>query len=62
LPAAALQFPFGHPAVVTIIPGARSVAELHANLPYFQQQIPADFWAELKHLGLIDPTAPVPQA
>src|SRR5712692_7120554 len=62
LQAAALQFPFGHPAVTSIIPGARSVAELHANLTYFQQQIPADFWAELKHLGLIDPTAPVPQA
>jgi len=60
LQAAALQFPFGHPAVTTIIPGARSVAELQANLSYFQQRIPADFWAELKHLALIDPTAPVP--
>lgn len=60
LQAAALQFPFGHPAVTTIIPGARSVAELYANAGYFAQQIPADFWAELKHLALIDPTAPVP--
>jgi len=60
LQAAALQFPFGHPAVTSIIPGARSVAELQANLSYFQQKIPADFWAELKHLALIDPTAPVP--
>jgi D-threo-aldose 1-dehydrogenase len=60
LPAAALQFPFGHPAVTSIIPGARSVAELQANIAYFQQEIPADFWAELKQLGLIDPTAPVP--
>ncbi len=60
LQAAALQFPFGHPAVAAIIPGARSVAELQANIAYFQQPIPADFWAELKHLELIDPTAPVP--
>jgi D-threo-aldose 1-dehydrogenase len=60
LPAAALQFLFGHPAVTSIIPGARSVAELQANIAYFQQKIPADFWAELKQLGLIDPTAPVP--
>jgi D-threo-aldose 1-dehydrogenase len=60
LQAAALQFPFGHPTVTTIIPGARSVAELHANAGYFAQKIPADFWAELKHLGLIDSTAPVP--
>ncbi len=60
LQAAALQFPFGHPAVTSIIPGARSVAELQANIAHFQQKIPADFWAELKQLGLIDPTAPVP--
>jgi D-threo-aldose 1-dehydrogenase len=60
LQAAALQFPFGHPAVTSIIPGARSVAELQANIAHFQQPIPTDFWAELKQLGLIDPTAPVP--
>jgi D-threo-aldose 1-dehydrogenase len=60
LQAAALQFPFGHPAVTTIIPGARSVAELQANIASFEQRIPAAFWAELKSLGLIDPTAPVP--
>jgi D-threo-aldose 1-dehydrogenase len=60
LQAAALQFPFGHPAVTAIIPGARSVAELQANLSYFQQKISADFWAELKRLALIDATAPVP--
>jgi D-threo-aldose 1-dehydrogenase len=60
LQAAALQFPFGHPAVTSIIPGARSVAELRVNIAYFQQPIPTDFWAELKQLGLIESTAPVP--
>lgn len=60
LPAAALQFPLGHPAVAAIIPGARSAAELQANLDYFRYPIPADFWAELKTLRLIDPEAPVP--
>jgi D-threo-aldose 1-dehydrogenase len=60
LPAAALQFPFGHPAVTSIIPGVRSVAELRANAAYFAQPIPAAFWAELKHQALLDPTAPVP--
>ncbi len=62
LPAAALQFPLGHPAVAAIIPGARSAAELAANLAYFRQPIPADFWAELKHLKLIDPAAPTPSS
>ena len=60
LQAAALQFPFGHPAVATIIPGARSVQELRDNIGYFEEKIPADFWAELKHAELIDPTAPIP--
>lgn len=60
LQAAALQFPFGHPAVTAIIPGARSVRELRANATYFAQKIPADFWAELQQLALLDPTAPVP--
>jgi D-threo-aldose 1-dehydrogenase len=62
LQSAALQFPLGHPAVATIIPGARSAAELHSNLNYFRQAIPVDFWAELKHLKLIDPESPVPAA
>jgi D-threo-aldose 1-dehydrogenase len=60
LQSAALQFPLAHPAVAAIIPGARSAAELQANLDYFRQDIPADFWAELKHLKLIDPEAPTP--
>src|SRR5206468_1050383 len=60
LQAAALQFPFGHPAVAAIIPGARSAAELLQNIAYFKQEIPGDFWAELKQLQLIDPAAPVP--
>lgn len=62
LQAAALQFPFGHSAVVSIIPGARSVQELADNVGYFEHPIPADFWAELQHAGLIEPTAPVPRA
>lgn len=60
LPAAALQFPLGHPAVAAIIPGARSADELQANLAHFRHAIPADFWAELKQLKLIHADAPVP--
>jgi D-threo-aldose 1-dehydrogenase len=61
LPAAALQFPFGHPAVAAVIPGAASPAEVRANMAYCQQPIPADFWTELRQLKLIDEAAPVPQ-
>ena len=62
LPAAALQFPLGHPTVVSVIPGARSVAELTQNVGYMQQEIPSALWAELKTEGLIAANAPVPTA
>jgi D-threo-aldose 1-dehydrogenase len=60
LQAAALQFPLHNPAVASVIPGARSIAEVETNLDFLRQPIPADFWAELKAEGLIDPAAPTP--
>jgi D-threo-aldose 1-dehydrogenase len=60
LQAAALQFPLHNPLVASIIPGARSVAEVNANLDFLRQPIPIDFWAELKAERLINPAAPVP--
>ncbi len=60
LAAAALQFPLAHPAVAAIIPGPRSAAEFVANLPLFQQKIPAALWDELRHEGLLHPKAPTP--
>ena len=46
--------------LVSVIPGARSVAELDGNLAYLSQPIPDALWAELKHEGLIAAEAPVP--
>lgn len=60
LPAAALQFPLAHPAVVSVIPGARSAAEVRANAAAMGEEIPAAFWTNLKREGLIHPDAPVP--
>ena len=60
LPAAALQFPFGHPSVAAIIPGVRSVMELEASVTFLEQQIPDDFWRELRSLSLLDPDTPIP--
>jgi D-threo-aldose 1-dehydrogenase len=62
LPTAALQFPLGHPAVATVIPGTRSPAEVAQNLEIFAPLIPADFWAELKDEGLLRADAPTPRA
>ncbi len=60
LRAAALQFPFGHEAVATVIPGARSIAEVQSNVELLEFEIAADFWAEIKAEGLVDVEAPVP--
>ena len=58
LPAAALQFPLGHPIVASIIPGAISRAQVERNVAAFRHPIPADLWAELKHEKLIRADAP----
>jgi D-threo-aldose 1-dehydrogenase len=60
LQAAALQFILAHPAIASVIPGARSIAEVEENVKMVAFPIPADLWAELKHAGLIDATAPTP--
>jgi D-threo-aldose 1-dehydrogenase len=60
LPAAALQFPLGHPIVASIIPGAILRAQVERNLAAFRHPIPADLWAELKREKLIRADAPVP--
>lgn len=60
LPAAALQFPLAHPAVASVIPGARSAAEMTANIAHMAHPIPAALWAEMKDAGLIRADAPVP--
>jgi D-threo-aldose 1-dehydrogenase len=59
LPAAALQFPLGHPSVAAVIPGALQPEHVVRNVATFRHAIPSDFWAELKHEGLLRPDAPV---
>jgi D-threo-aldose 1-dehydrogenase len=59
LPAAALQFPMAHPAVVSCIPGAGDVAQLRQNAAWFERPIPPALWQALKRKGLIDERAPV---
>jgi D-threo-aldose 1-dehydrogenase len=60
LVAAALQFPLGHPRIATLIPGARTPAEVQQNAKILEHPIPADLWAELKHEGLLREEAPTP--
>jgi D-threo-aldose 1-dehydrogenase len=60
LAAAALQFPFGHPSVVSIIPGPIAADEVRQNLGYMRTVIPGQLWEELKREGLIRQDAPTP--
>lgn len=60
LKAAALQFPLGHPAVLAVIPGARSPQEVEENVALLNAPIPREFWSALKSAGLIGPDVPTP--
>jgi D-threo-aldose 1-dehydrogenase len=60
LGAAALQFPFGHPAVASIIPGPNTPDQVRTNLQWMRTEIPSDLWAELKAEGLLRQDAPTP--
>lgn len=60
LPAAALQFPLGHPAVASVIPGAITPEQVRQNVAAFRHPIPPALWAELKHEGLLRGDAPTP--
>ena len=60
LAAAALQFPLGHPAVASVIPGGLSPEHVRQNVAAFRHPIPSALWAELKHEGLLRADAPTP--
>ena len=60
LAAAALWFAFGQPAVVKVIPGMRSAAEVARNAALLERRPPAALWDELRERGLIAAGAPTP--
>lgn len=60
LSAAALQFPLAHPAVATVIPGARSADEVRSNVRHLEAPVPDALWRDLRTQGLIHPQAPTP--
>lgn len=60
LRAAALAFPFGHPAVTSVLVGARSAAEVTDAVACFERPVPEALWAELVATGLLPEHVPVP--
>ena len=60
LPSAAIAFPLGHPAVVSVCVGARSPAQIEQNAHLYRVRVDGGLWAELKSEGLLQADAPVP--
>ncbi|CAN7343509.1 aldo/keto reductase [Trinickia sp. LjRoot230] len=60
LPSAALQFPYAHPAVASVLTGARSAGEVRGNVDAFAAAIPSALWAALRTNGLMRANAPTP--
>jgi D-threo-aldose 1-dehydrogenase len=60
LPAAALAFPLGHPAVVSVCVGARSPEQVERNAALRLAHPPPQLWTQLKAEGVLRPDAPVP--
>ncbi|MFB7919103.1 aldo/keto reductase [Streptomyces sp. NPDC056061] len=60
LRAAALRFPFGHPAVASVLVGLRSAAEARDAAAVLAHPVPDALWAELKERGLLPAHVPTP--
>jgi D-threo-aldose 1-dehydrogenase len=61
LPEAALRFPIGHPAVLSVIAGAQRASEVRRNAAMMNAKIPAALWRALKAEKLLREDAPTPR-
>ncbi|MEU3891551.1 aldo/keto reductase [Streptomyces sp. NPDC029041] len=60
LRSAALHFPHGHPAVASVLTGARSAEEVRDTVTQLRHPVPAALWDELRAEGLLTPDTPTP--
>jgi len=60
LRAAALAFAYGHPAVTSVLVGARSAAEVADAVAMHAFPVPGELWAELVATGLLPGHVPTP--
>jgi D-threo-aldose 1-dehydrogenase len=59
LPAAAIAFPFTHPAVVNVTLGMRNPEQVRRNARLHGHPVPEGLWSDLRGQGLIRPGTPV---
>ncbi|MFG3250033.1 aldo/keto reductase [Streptomyces sp. NPDC048187] len=62
LRAAALRFPFGHPAVAAVLVGVRSAAEVGDAAAQYRGPVPGAVWEALRERDLLPPHAPTPES
>jgi D-threo-aldose 1-dehydrogenase len=60
VPQAAMAFVAAHPAVESVVVGARDAAQITRNAELFARPVPAELWTDLVDSGLLRPDAPVP--
>jgi D-threo-aldose 1-dehydrogenase len=60
LPQAAMAFVAAHPAVSSVVVGARTAEQITRNADLFAKPVPAELWSDLVEAGLLRADAPVP--
>ncbi|WP_432100358.1 aldo/keto reductase [Streptomyces sp. WAC 04229] len=58
--AAAVQFPFGHPVVTSVVVGARTPDEVDDTARMLAHPVPAGFWTSARSAGLLPAGVPAP--
>jgi D-threo-aldose 1-dehydrogenase len=53
LPQAAMAFPLRHPAIASIVVGARAPEEVHTNAALWSRPVTDTLWEELEAEGLL---------
>ena len=53
LPQVAMAYPLRHPAVVSVVVGARTDEQVASNIDRFDAVIPDALWADLQHTGFL---------
>ena len=59
VPQAAMAFVAAHPAVATVVVGARNTDQITQNAKLFEKPVPPGLWADLVDAGLLRPDAPL---
>jgi D-threo-aldose 1-dehydrogenase len=60
LAAAAIQFPYGHPAVRSVLFGALDGGQVRQNVEHLRRPVPGGLWRRLRDEGLVAANAPMP--